>query len=194
MDTLLAFKFGLLLTVAVLWLANRYFSFRAQAPSDYADHGPNFDIREHLNGPLLCEGVIYGPTGRVSSRFVAEFFAEWDGNTGVMREEFRYDSGEVQNREWRLNVNDAGSIIADADDLVGTGRGSQSGSSVKLEYNIRLTENAGGHVLSVVDWMYLLENGVIMNRSQFRKFGFKVGELVATMRPAQATQARQEAA
>ncbi len=194
MDTLFAFKLGLLAAIAVLWLASRYFSFRAQAPEDYADHGPSFDIRQHLNGPLLCEGVIYGPMGRVSSRFVAEFFAEWDGDTGVMRETFHYDSGEVQNREWRLKVNDVGAIRAEADDLVGTGRGRQSGSSVKLEYNIRLTENAGGHVLSVVDWMYLLENGVIMNRSQFRKFGFKVGELVATMRPAEATLERQEAA
>lgn len=194
MDTLFAFKFGLLLTIAALWLGNRYLSFRAQIPEDYADHGPRFDIREHLNGPLLCEGVIYGPTGRVVSRFVAEFFAEWDGNSGVMREEFRYDSGETQHREWRLQVNESGLIKADADDLSGTGRGRQSGSSVKLEYNIRLMENAGGHVLSVVDWMYLLENGVIMNRSQFRKFGFKVGELVATMRPANATQIRQEAA
>lgn len=194
MDTLFAFKFGLLLTIGVIWLTGRYFSFRAQAPKDYADHGPSFDIRKHLNGPLLCEGVIYGPTGRVTSRFVAEFFAEWRGNSGVMREEFRYDSGEVQHREWRLQVDEAGIITADADDLVGTGRGRQSGSSVKLEYNIRLTESAGGHVLSVVDWMYLLENGVIMNRSQFRKFGIKVGELVATMRPAEAQAARQEAA
>ena len=30
--------------------------------------------------------------------------------------------------------------------------------------------------------MYLMENGTIMNRSQFRKFGIKVAELVATMR------------
>jgi hypothetical protein len=32
--------------------------------------------------------------------------------------------------------------------------------------------------------MYLMSNGSIMNRSQFRKFGIKVAELVATMRPA----------
>lgn len=194
METLFAFKFGLLLTVGVLWFANRYFSFRGQSPEDYADHGPNFDIRAHLNGRLLCEGVIYGPTGRVSSRFVAEFFAEWDGDKGVMRETFRYDSGAVQDREWRLEVNDKGIIRAEADDLVGVGSGQQAGSSVKLDYNIRLPESAGGHVLSVVDWMYLLENGVIMNRSQFRKFGFKVAELVATMRPATAEEIRQEAA
>jgi hypothetical protein len=33
-----------------------------------------------------------------------------------------------------------------------------------------------------------MENGTIMNRSEFRKFGFKVAELVATMRPVPAAQ------
>ena len=37
-------------------------------------------------------------------------------------------------------------------------------------------------MLKVTDWMYLMENGTIMNRSQFTKFGIKVAELVATMR------------
>jgi hypothetical protein len=52
-----------------------------------------------------------------------------------------------------------------------------------LNYTIQLTKDAGGHVLQVTDWMYLMENGSIMNRSQFRKFGIKVAELVATIRP-----------
>jgi len=37
---------------------------------------------------------------------------------------------------------------------------------------------------SIRYWMYVVENGSIMNRSQFRKFGIKVAELVATMRKA----------
>ena len=60
------------------------------------------DLRQHLNGPILCEGVIYGPTGRVSSSFVADFDARWDGNVGRMTEHFRYDSGSTQDREWHL--------------------------------------------------------------------------------------------
>ena len=54
---------------------------------------------------------------------------------------------------------------------------------MQLRYAIRLTDAAGGHVLHTTDWMYLLENGTIVNRSQFRKFGIKVAELVATIRP-----------
>jgi hypothetical protein len=135
-----------------------------------------------LNGPLLCEGVIYGPTGRVSSRFVADMHATWDGNVGRMTEHFRYDSGATQDREWTLTLGNDGSIRADAPDLVGTGTGMQSGPGVMLNYRIKLPADAGGHELDTTDWMYLVENGSIINRSQFRKFGIKVAELVATMR------------
>ncbi len=73
-----------------------------------------FDLRQHLNGPILCEGVIYGPTGRVTSRFVADMEAKWEGNVGVMTEEFPYDSGATQTREWTLTLGNDGSIKAEA--------------------------------------------------------------------------------
>ena len=163
-------------------LARRFLGFQAQRPADYAGQEPQFDMREHLKGPILCEGVIYGPTGRVSSRFVADMEATWDGNRGVMAEHFRYDSGATQSREWRLTLGNDGDIRAEADDVEGVGQGRVDGSAVQLQYRIRLPESAGGHVLDVTDWMYLVDNGTIMNRSQFRKYGIKVAELVATMR------------
>ena len=184
---------GILITLGLIWAKGRYMSFAAQSPDDYA-FGEEFDIRKVLNGPLACEGIIYGPTGRVTSRFVARFDASWDGNTGVMKEVFNYDSGNVQHREWHLTLEDGGAIKADANDLVGTGRGQQSGNAVLLSYKIKLSDEAGGHVLDAQDWMYLMSNGTVMNRNQFRKFGFKVAELVATMRPMLEAEAREMAA
>jgi hypothetical protein len=172
---------GVLLAITLGLIWQRYSGFTAQSPQDYA-HAPQFDLREHLQGPILCEGVIYGPTGRVTSRFVADFHARWEGNIGTMTEEFRYDSGAIQNREWRLTLGNDGRIRAEADDLVGEGTGRQEGSAVQLKYRIQLPDSAGGHVLDTTDWMYLVENGAIINRSQFRKYGIKVAELVATMR------------
>lgn len=170
--------------VAILgYLRVRYLGFMAQRPADYADDtGEAFDLRTHLNGPMICEGVIYGPTGRVTSRFVADMEAQWEGNRGKMSEHFRYASGSEQHREWTLILGNDGHIRATAPDLIGDGQGQQSGPTVQLRYRIRLDEDAGGHVLDTTDWMYLSPNGTIMNRSQFRKFGVKVGELVATMR------------
>jgi len=182
MDILIYILLGIALMAALNILRTRYASFMAQVPGDYADATEILNLREHLNGPILCEGVIYGPTGRVSSRFVADFDARWDGNSGVMTEHFRYSDGSEQHREWRLKLGNDGSVRAEADDLEGTGSGMQSGPSLQLKYRIRLPEESGGHVLDTTDWMYLTQNGTIMNRSQFRKYGIKVAELVATMR------------
>ena len=174
---------GVAIVLALLAMKPRFIGFRSQSPQDFSGKGPQFDLRKHLNGPILCEGVIYGPTGRVTSRFVADMVGTWDGNVGTLRETFRYDSGAVQARCWPLSLGNDGRIRAEAPDVVGGGTGVVEGPSVEMKYNIRLDESAGGHVLAVTDWMYLMENGTIMNRSQFTKFGITVAELVATMRP-----------
>ena len=96
MTSLSAFLLGVITVCAIVWLIKRRLSFAAQTPEDYTNIGPIFDIRTHLNGAMLCDGVIYGPTGRVTSRFSAEFEASWTGNTGRMTEHFRYDSGTQQ--------------------------------------------------------------------------------------------------
>jgi hypothetical protein len=173
-----------LVTLAALIIIPRVFGFMAQRPADYAGSTPIVDIRKHLSGPLVCEGVIYGPTGRVSSRFVAQMEGRWEGNRGILDEHFLYSGGNRQDRQWRLTLGNDGTIRAEADDLKGPGTGTQEGCSVQLRYTIIMPKSAGGWTLDVTDWMYLCENGTIINRSQFRKFGIKVAELVATMRPA----------
>jgi hypothetical protein len=182
MSELLALCIGALLVLGLVSARRRFLGFRGQRPADYAGSGPRFDMRKHLNGPILCEGVIYGPTGRVTSRFVAEMEGRWDGNSGTLEETFRYDSGSVQKRCWNLRLGPDGTIRAEAADVVGVGEGRSEGPGVMMRYRLRLDEAAGGHVLNVTDWMYLMENGTIMNRSQFTKFGITVAELVATMR------------
>lgn len=180
--TLTVFLLGAASMLALVALALRMTGFAAQRPEDYAGQAPQFDLRRHLDGPILCEGVIFGPTGRVASRFVADMEARWDGNTGVMTEDFRYDSGATQSRRWVLTLGNDGSVRAEAPDVIGTGTGRLMGSALRLTYRIRLPEDAGGHVLDATDWMYLTANDTIINRSQFRKYGIKVAELVATLR------------
>lgn len=158
-------------------------SFRAQSPSDYADIGPAFSLKEHLSGPILSEGVIYGPTGRMTTTFVAEMVGEWDGDTGTLSEHFVYSNGIEQHRKWYLKIGPGNTFTATADDIVGEAQGIVSGSTVMLRYTIVLPPASGGHRLTATDWMYLTRDGAIMNKSEMRKFGVKVAELIATMRP-----------
>ena len=191
MEQVLLVLLGMTFAFGGVWARERYASFLSQVPAHYAEgRSGQFDLRRRLNGPIRCEGVIYGPLGRVTSRFEADFDVTWEGNTGVMSEHFRYDDGSEQKRAWNLRLGNDGRIRATAEDVVDEGQGVQCGDSVQLKYRLRLPEASGGHVLDVVDWMYLTPNGNIINRSQFRKFGIKVAELVATMRPNQVEERR----
>ncbi len=183
MNMLLMALLGIALSILTYVGISQFVSFKAQKPSDYADQMPLFDIREVLNGLMITEGMIYGPTGRVSSRFVATMNAEWNGQSGTMNEHFVYSSGREQERAWAFTMTgEDGKFTATAPDIIGVAEGQQMGATVRLTYRIQLPDDAGSHVLDVVDWMYLLDNGSVMNRSEFRKFGFKVAELVATFR------------
>jgi hypothetical protein len=173
-----------LAALAILLAQRVAFSFRAQRPADYAGTTPVFDVRQSLGGRMLSEGIIYGPTGRVTTRFVADMNGVWgDDGTATLAESFRYASGTTQEREWRITMRPDGSFTATADDIVGEAVGEPSGATLRMRYRIRLPESAGGWEMDVTDWLYLSEDGVILNRSQFRTFGIKLAELVATIRP-----------
>lgn len=168
-----------------LVVAQRVFlGFTAQRPSDYAATTPAFDLRKVLDGPLAASGVIYGPTGRVAARFVADMQGTWTADGGTLDESFRYDSGRTQTRAWRLVPAQGGRFTATADDVVGVGQGEVSGATVVLRYRLRLPAEAGGWEVDVDDWLYLGEDGIILNRAQLRRFGILVGEIVGTIRPA----------
>lgn len=174
----------LALILVAVYVRSRHFSFRSQKPGDYVDRGPEFLLNEHLSGDILSEGVIFGPDGRMTNSFVAQMSGKWDGESGVLSENFTYSNDRQQARAWHITLGKAGRFTATADDIRGVAQGWISGSTVKMRYRIVLPKEAGGHVLDVTDWLYLTRDGAIINRSQMRKFGVTVAELVATMRPA----------
>ena len=109
---------------------------------------------------------------------------QWQGDSGTLSEDFTYADGSTQARLWTLTMGEGGAFTATAPDIEGLARGQQSGATVRMTYRLRLPADAGGHVLDVTDWLYLMPNGAIMNKSEMRKFGVKVAELVATIRTA----------
>ncbi len=181
---MLAVTIGASVGLILLGARHIFASFWAQPLQAYAQ-GEAFDLRQDLNGDFICDGVIYGPMGRVVSRFHATMAVTWDEHgEGKLDETFTYDTGNTQDRVWTLKVQDDGVISGNASDFVGPLAGLQSGDAVGLRYRICLAAEAGGHVLTVRDWMYKTPSGTIINRSEMRKFGIKVAELNAVIMPA----------
>ncbi len=109
----------------------------------------------------------------MTSRFVADFEASWQGNVGVMTEVFTYDSGRVQNREWRLTVDEAGRIRAEAADVVGVGPASRPDRRCASAIGLNWPKVRGAMSWTRPTGCILPPTGRIMNRSQFRKFGLR---------------------
>ena len=176
---------GFALCLALVLAKDHFWSFCAQSLSDYAGEAPEFNVRTSLGGVFLADGVIYDYSGRVNARFRANITGKFNETGGVMDEEFFYaDRAEPQHRQWRITYTGPQTFTAEADDIVGTALGEASGNALRFTYKLRLPERLGGHVLDVVDWLYLMEDGTIVNRSDMRKFGFRAAELIAIFRRA----------
>ena len=171
-----------ILILLISFIKINLLSFKNQKISQFKSDSKIFDIRKVLEGNMVAEGMVYGISGRLSSTFTAQFLGNWVNNEGSFIENFQFSTGKNQIRKWNLIIDSNGKIIGTADDIIGKAVGQQYGSAVMLSYKLKLSEDLGGHVIKVIDWMHLLENDTIFNRSEFRKFGFKVGELVATFR------------
>jgi len=56
-----------------------------------------------------------------------------------------------------------------------------NGNTVMIDYTMRVPYNDSTIDINVKDWLHLQEDGVILNHSKMKKFGFTVGELVITI-------------
>ena len=113
----------LVILLAAIGVKTRLFSFSSQSPKDYAQTGPLFVLDEHLSGPILSEGIIYGPTGKVGVTFIANMVGTWDGDSGTLAESFSYSNGKTQERKWFLKKGPGNTFTATADDILAQRRG-----------------------------------------------------------------------
>lgn len=145
----------------------------------YKDQTPALDIREYFDGKLVAYGTIHDYTGEVVSRFTADIDASWEGNVGTLNEKFVFDDGTEEVRNWTLTMKDDENFIGTAHDVVGEAIGKQQGNSLQMKYTLKRSVNGNKPMdFSMDDWMYLVDDKHLINRTSMRKFGIKVAELV----------------
>jgi len=106
----------------------------------------------------------------------------WDEKgVGTLDERFVYDDGEVQTRTWTMKPIKEGVFNATAGDIIGDSLMQAQGNTVMLDYTMRVPYKGSTIDIDVRDWLHLQDDGVIINHSKMKKFGFDVGELVITI-------------
>jgi hypothetical protein len=148
--------------------------------TDYAAQKPVLELRDYFNGTLDAYGVFTDRSGQVVKRFTVVMECSWQGDQGVLDEAFSYSDGTTQRRVWRLQRLADGRFTGQADDVVGTAQGQQSGNAFHWTYTLALPVD--GRVIEVQfdDWMYLMSDKVMLNKAAMRKWGVGLGEVTLT--------------
>jgi hypothetical protein len=144
---------------------------------DYAQEKPALDLRSYFNGTVDAWGVFTDRQGKVVKRFTVEMLCTWQGEQGVLDESFAYSDGTSEKRIWRLTHLGEGRYQGTAGDVVGTASGQTRGNTFRWGYTLALPVNGTVLNVSMDDWMYLMNERVMLNKARMSKWGIHLGDV-----------------
>ena len=148
-----------------------------QQIADYAAEKPVLDLRTYFNGVLDAYGVFTDRSGKVVKRFTVVMNCSWLGDKGILDEDFTYSDGTKQKRIWRLTALPDGKYTGTADDVVGVANGQARGNAFYWTYTLSLPVDGSVYEVRFDDWMYLMNDKVMLNKATMSKFGIRLGEV-----------------
>jgi hypothetical protein len=149
----------------------------SQNIANYAGQQPTLDLQQYFNGTLDAYGVFTDRSGAVVKRFTVVMQCSWDGDDGVLDEDFTYSDGTKQKRIWRLKKTGEGRFVGRADDVVGEALGESRGNAFHWTYTLSLPVDGRPIEVQFDDWMYLMTDKVMLNKAAMSKFGVRLGEV-----------------
>ena len=146
----------------------------------YEKNDPLLKMEEYFSGPVKGYGLIQKYMGGVRRRFTVDMHGQWIGNQGTLDEDFVYDNGEKQHRQWRLTRTDAHHFTALADDVTGITHGEQYGNAIHMVYVLQIPYNGSTLSVTMDDWLYRVNDQVVLNNAVMKKFGIPIGRITAS--------------
>jgi uncharacterized protein YceK len=147
--------------------------------ADYAQEKPKFDLQQYFNGRVIAHGVVQDRSGKVIRRMTVDMKCTWVGDTGTLDEDFTYSDGKKERRVWTIKKQ-GDRYIGTAADVVGEAIGLAAGNALNWKYVLALPVDDKVYNVDFDDWMWQLDDKVMMNRATFSKFSVNLGEVLIT--------------
>ena len=146
-------------------------------PEAYAKELPRLTVEQYFNGTLDAHGMFQDRSGKVIKRFVVTMRCTWQGDTGTLDEDFIYADGTKQKRVWTLKKTADGRFTATAPDVIGTAQGIVAGNALRWKYVLALPVDGKIINVDMEDWMFLIDENVMLNRTAMSKYGVGLGSV-----------------
>lgn len=144
---------------------------------DYKNESPKLVLENYLNGDLEAHGFFQDRSGLIVKRFKVLMKASWNNGVGVLDESFEYSDGTTSKRVWTLKKDSNGKYTGTAGDVVGEAHGETAGNAFRWSYTLDLPVGKQSYHVHFDDWMYLMNDEVMLNKSKMSKFGIYLGEV-----------------
>lgn len=155
--------------------------------STYAKESPQLRLEEFFNGKLVGHGMVMDRSGEVTRRFVVNITGTLGKDasgteTLTLDEKFDWSDGKKETRVWTLKriSSSAGQALwsGSAADVVGTAVGKVAGNALQWRYVLALPYKESTINLDFDDWMFLIDDKVMLNKAVFSKYGVRLGEIL----------------
>jgi hypothetical protein len=148
----------------------------------YRDQQPQLDLPAYFDGRVDAWGMFQKRSGEVIKRFHVVINGRREGDRLILDEDFTYSDGSKQKRVWTLRPDGPGRWRGTAGDVVGEARGEVAGNALRWRYVLSLPVDGKVYQVDFDDWMYLLDERTMANRSFMTKFGFELGQVTLFFR------------
>lgn len=145
--------------------------------AEYKDQKPKLVLEDYLNGQIDAHGFFQDRAGVVVKRFKVSMKATWVNNIGTLDEDFEYSDGTKSKRVWTLKKTAENKYIGTASDVVGEAIGESAGNAFQWKYTLDLPVGKSSYHVQFDDWMYLMDDEIMLNKSKMSKFGVYLGEV-----------------
>lgn len=153
----------------------------SQSVMDYRQETPVLKLDEFFAGSAKAYGVLHDWRGRQTLRFTADLCGVWQQGRGDLYEVFYFSDGRVDQRHWRLQQDVNGRVSGTAGDVVGEAKGQLAGNTLYWQYVLQIPYDGSTLDVTVKDWLYLIDQQNLINRTTMHKFGLKVAELTLSI-------------
>lgn len=144
----------------------------------YKDERPVLDLERYFNGTVDGWGMFQDRSGKVLKRFYVRIDASWDGPVGTLDEHFEWSDGKKTRRVWTVTKVEDHRYTGRASDVIGTAQGEAYGNALRWRYVLNLeTDDGKTYEVDFDDWMFLIDERTMLNRSFMSKFGFELGQV-----------------
>ena len=141
----------------------------------FAQSSPELKLEEYFLGETKAYGVFEDRFNKVRRTFIVDIFGTLENDTLTLEEHFLFDDGETDLRIWTIKVLGNGEYSGFAEGEIDSAEGRAKGNAFNWIYTVPLSED--GMKVKFNDWMFLLEDDVLINRAYVSKWGLRIGEV-----------------